>query len=133
MGNNAEAKSLLSELIQLAKADATISQAEFQFLISMADHLNLKSSDLESIMKTPADYDPPTNEGDRIVQFHRMVLLMNVDLTSTEKERQFLINSAIRMGLSPTATQDILNKMNDYPNKIIPPEVLISIFKTHHN
>ncbi|MBU2020212.1 MAG: TerB family tellurite resistance protein [Bacteroidetes bacterium] len=133
MENKDEAKSLLCELIQLAKADETISQAEFQFLMSMAGHLGLNQSDLESIIENPVEFDPPTSEGDRIIQFHRMVLLMNIDLSSTEEERQFLINSAIRMGLSPTATRAILNKMNEYPNKIVPPDVLISIFKTHYN
>lgn len=133
MHTNDEAKSMLSEMISLAKSDNQITEAEFQFLMSMAAQFGFSTDDLRDIMENPVDFDPPTSEFDRIVQFQRLILLMNIDLHNSPEEKQFLVNSAIRLGLPPNATNLIMEKMNEYPDKIVPPEVLISIYKTHHN
>lgn len=133
MHSNQEAKSMLSEMISLAKADNQITEAEFQFLMSMAAQFGFSVDDLHDIMEQPVDFDPPSNEFDRIVQFQRLILLMNIDLNNSQEERQFIVNSAMRLGLPPNATNLIIEKMSQYPDKVIPPDELISIYKTHHN
>lgn len=120
-------------MISLAKADNHLAEAEFQFLMSMAAQFGLTVDDLQDIIENPVAFDPPANEFDRIVQFQRLILLMNIDLHNAPEERQFLIQSAIRLGLRPEATNLVMEKMNEYPNKVIPPDVLISIYQTHHN
>ena len=37
------------------------------------------------------------------------------------------------MGLPPGAIQQVLSVMHQYPDKIVPPEVLINIFKAYYN
>jgi hypothetical protein len=37
------------------------------------------------------------------------------------------------MGLPPSAIQQVLSIMHKYPNRVVPPEVIISIFKAHYN
>ena len=76
---------------------------------------------------------PPKLEVDRIVQFHRLVLLMNVDLEISHLEVKYIREAGIRMGLNPMATDKVLNEMNKYPNKVIPPERLFEIFQLFHN
>ena len=58
---------------------------------------------------------------------------MNVDQEQHEKEMYRLRNIGLKMGLPPAATEQVLRIMHQYPNKVVPPDVLIDIFKTHYN
>ena len=40
---------------------------------------------------------------------------------------------AMQMGLSPVATNRILKLMNEAPNAMIEPKVILSIFQEQHN
>ncbi len=131
--NNLEQKSLLKQLILLAKADQEIAEAEFQFLMSIAGQLGISIDDLHGILNEDIPCTPSKIEFDRIVQFHRLVLLMNVDLDTHKSELHYVKNAALRLGLHPSATNEILNLMGVYPNKLVPADKLISIFQTYHN
>ena len=85
------------------------------------------------LFKSPAPFDPETSEMDRIIQFHRLVLLMNVDTNVDYSELQFIRQLAIKMGLNPRATNEVLERMKDYENNVVPPNELIAIFQKHHN
>jgi hypothetical protein len=39
----------------------------------------------------------------------------------------------MRMGLSPAAIDQVLSVMHQYPDKIVPPEVLLDIFRASNN
>jgi hypothetical protein len=58
---------------------------------------------------------------------------MNVDHHQTFKEIDKLHNIGLRMGLPPSAIDQVLALMHQYPDKIIPPQTLIGIFKAHYN
>jgi len=75
----------------------------------------------------------PRSEADRILQFHRLVLLMNVDKKQDLIEINKIHNIGLGMGLPPSAIEQVLSIMHKYPNKIVPPKVLINIFKAHYN
>jgi hypothetical protein len=58
---------------------------------------------------------------------------MNVDQETSDLEIKFIKDIGIRLGLNPFATNQVLADMNKYPEKVIPPEKLIEIFKAHYN
>lgn len=128
-----EKLSLLSELIKLARSDQEVREQEYQFLQTIARILEVSKEDFDSLFKEYIEFTPPESEFERILQFHRLVLLMNVDQETSDKEVHFLKDMGIRIGLNPEATDQVLTKMNDYPNKVIPPEKLIEIFKERYN
>lgn len=128
-----EKLSMLSDLIKLAKSDNEIKDNEFQFLHSIARQLGVTTDDFKSLFEKYIEFQPPQLEADRIVQFQRLILLMNIDHDTDPAEIDYIKNIGIRMGLHPSATQEVLRVMNDYENKVIPPEKLISIFRTFHN
>ena len=86
-----------------------------------------------ALFNTETEHVVPKSEAERIVQFHRLVLLMNVDQVQTEKEIARLHNIGLGMGLRPTAIDQVLAVMHEFPNNVIPPQVLINIFKAHYN
>jgi len=128
-----EKLSLLTELIKLARCDNQVREQEYTFLQTIARSLDISLEEFDSLFETYIEFTPPGSEFDRILQFHRLVLLMNVDLETSDSEIQFLKDIGIRIGLNPQATDQVLYTMNDYPDKVIPPEKLVDIFMKHYN
>lgn len=133
MSDDPSKKSLIQQLIDLAKSDNQVKDVEFQFILNLANQMGVSRSDLKEIFEQHIEFQPPKLEFDRIVQFQRLILLMNVDLEIDEKELDYIRNLGIRMGLHPAATNEVLKIMHDYPNKLVPPNKLIGIFQTYHN
>ncbi|MEN8230917.1 MAG: TerB family tellurite resistance protein [Bacteroidota bacterium] len=128
-----EKLSLLSDLIKLARCDHKVREQEYEFLLTIAQSLDVSKKDFDSLFEKYIEFAPPESEFERILQFHRLVLLMNVDKETSELEIGFIKDIGIRIGLNPMATNKVLTNMNKYPNKVIPPEKLIEIFKEHYN
>ncbi|MGV3631062.1 MAG: TerB family tellurite resistance protein [Bacteroidota bacterium] len=128
-----EKLSLMTELIKLARADQEVREAEHQFLMAIALQLQITPEDFKALFEQYIDFTPPQNEFDRILQLQRLILLSNVDLQNNEKEIAFIKEVGINMGLNPMAVDEVLNRMHDYENKIIPPDKLIEIFTRSYN
>lgn len=128
-----EKLSLLAELIKLAKSDNNENIEEFEFLKVIASQLGITKADFEELFHKYIEFAPPKFEFDRILQFHRLVLLMNIDKNISEEELQFVRDIGIKMGLNPAATEKVLEVMHQYPDKMVPPDVLIGIFTQFYN
>jgi hypothetical protein len=128
-----EKLSLLTELIKLANCDKKLREKEYDFIMIIAERLGVDKVTCDRLFAEYIEFTPPKSEFDRILQFHRLVLLMNIDQDANEKELNFIKNLEIRMGLSPLATNQVLTEMHNYPGKIVPSERLIQIFKEQYN
>jgi hypothetical protein len=133
MSTEKEKLSILSEMIAFARVDNTIKQSEYDFLFNVAQQLGVSKAVFNSLFKNKAEHVIPKTQAERIVQFHRLVLLMNVDNQQDLIEIKRLHDMGLSMGLPPSAIAQVLSIMHKYPNKIVPPEVLINIFKAHYN
>jgi hypothetical protein len=110
-----------------------VREQEYEFLLTIAQSINVSKEDFDSLFDKYIEFMPPESEFDRILQFHRLVLVMNVDKETSDLEVEFIMDIGIRLGLNPLATSQVLTEMNKYPEKVIPPEKLIEIFKAHYN
>jgi len=128
-----EKLSLLTELIKLARCDQEVREQEYDFLLSIAQSLHVSKEDFDHLFDAYIEFTPPESEFDRILQFHRLVLVMNIDKETSDVELEFIKDIGIKLGLNPMATNQVLAEMNNYPNKLIPPDKLIEIFKEHYN
>lgn len=133
MINRVEKLSLLSEMIAFAQADESIKTIEYKFLLGVAKQLEISEEDFEYLIKYPVNYVHLKSHSERIVQFHRLVLLMNLDKEITNRELVKLHNFGLRMGLSHESINRVLDLMESFPNKIVPPDFLIDIFKVQYN
>ncbi|WP_298550732.1 TerB family tellurite resistance protein [uncultured Algibacter sp.] len=137
MVNRVEKLSLLSEMIAFAKYDKDIKRIEYNFLLGVAKQLDISREDFEYLLENPVTYTHLKSHSERIVQFHRLVLLMNIEQESNEDNNSAgvikLYNFGLRMGLSHESITKVLYLMESFPNKIVPPDVLIDIFKTQYN
>jgi len=133
MINRVEKLSLLSEMIAFAQIDASIKSIEYKFLLGVAKQLEISQEDFDYLFEHPVTYVHLKSHSERIVQFHRLVLLMNLDQNIGDKELKKLHNFGLRMGLSHEAINRVLDVMESFPNKIVPPDFLIEIFKIQYN
>ncbi|WP_223548178.1 MULTISPECIES: TerB family tellurite resistance protein [Aestuariivivens] len=133
MINRVEKLSLLSEMIAFAKYDKEINTIEYNFLLGVAKQLDITREDFDYLIEHPVTYTHLKSHSERIVQFHRLVLLMNIDSENSKSGATKLYNFGLRMGLSHESISKVLYLMESFPNKIVPPDVLIDIFKTQYN
>ena len=133
MSSYKEKLSILSEMIAFAKVNNTVKRSEYDFLFNVAQQLEISKKTFDELFQTEVEHIIPKSQADRIVQFHRLVLLMNVDNQQDMIEIKRLHDMGLGMGLPPGAIQQVLSVMHNYPNKIIPTEVLIDIFKAYYN
>ena len=133
MINRVEKLSLLSEMIAFAQTDENIKSIEYKFLASIAKQLDISKEDFDYLFDHPVNYVHLKSHSERIVQFHRLVLLMNLDNHISNKELVKLHNFGLRMGLSHESINRVLDLMDSFPNKIVPPDFLIDIFKVQYN
>lgn len=133
MSTYEEKLSILSEMIAFAKVDDVVKEPEYNFLLGVASKLEIEKSVFDDLFENESDYIIPKTQADRIVQFHRLVLLMNVDKEQLQFEVSRLHNIGLSMGLPPSAISQVLEVMHQYPDKVVPPHVLINIFKAYYN
>lgn len=133
MINRVEKLSLLSEMIAFAQIDANIKSIEYKFLLGVAKQLEISQEDFDYLFRHPVTYVHLKSHSERIVQFHRLVLLMNLDQNICDKDLIKLHNFGLRMGLSHESINKVLDVMESFPNKIVPPDFLIEIFKVQYN
>ncbi len=133
MINRSEKLSLLSEMIAFAQTDDNIKSIEYKFLFSIAKQLEISKEDFDYLFKYPVSHVHLKSHSERIVQFHRLVLLMNLDKHISDTELVKLHNFGLRMGLSHESINRVLDLMESFPNKIVPPDFLIDIFKVQYN
>ena len=69
-----EKLSLLTELIKLSRCDNEVREKEYDFLLSIAQSLQVSKENFDGLFDEYIEFTPPESEFDRILQFHRLVL-----------------------------------------------------------
>lgn len=128
-----EKLSAMSQLIAFARAGNTINDVEYNFLLAIANQIGLDATILRKLLETPHPFVNIKHESQRIVQFHRLLLLMNVDHKIVPEELEKIHQLGLKMGLNILAIDKTLEVMKRYDNNNIPPDVLLDIFKTYYN
>ncbi|APY00853.1 hypothetical protein CLV86_1628 [Lacinutrix venerupis] len=133
MPNRVEKLSLLSEMIAFAKSDKSLKTIEYNFLLGVAKQLEISKDDFNYLIKHPVNRMHLKSHSERIVQFHRLVLLMHIDDERTQEEIAKLYNYGLRMGLNHECITKVLYLMEGFPDRMVPADVLIDIFKVQYN
>lgn len=128
-----EKLSIISQLIAFARASEGINKAEYTFLQAIAQQIGVGKVAFDNLLKKPFPHINIKQESQRIVQFHRLVLLMNVDHNISPEELKNIHQLGLKMGLNILAIEKTLEVMQLYENNNIPSEVLLQIFKTYYN
>lgn len=128
-----EKLSLLSELVKMARVDSEISTMELEFIQQIALMLGVEKDHVMALIGEEIAFKAPKSEFERIVQFHRLVLLANVDLQIEGEEIIALQKAGIKLGLRPEAVTAVILEMPKHEHGMIPTDRMLQIFTTYHN
>ena len=128
-----EKHQIISDMISLAKADQVLHEREYEFILVVAERLGMNKSEVDALLQQPLEGQVFKTELQRITQFHRLLLLMNVDMETHFVEIDAIRNYGLRLGIRPEAIEQILNEMGQYENKMMPSDRLVEIFKRFYN
>ena len=126
-------KSLLSDLINMVKVDGKIRPSELQLIEKLAGKMGVSLEEVLQLFENPKPSKSLFSEADRISHFYRLALVMQVDQEVHKFEVVTLKNFGLKMGIRPVVAEQIMQKMSEYPNGIVPPEELLKIFKVYYN
>lgn len=124
---------LISDLIFLAHADNKITDSEYDFIVRLAKRMHISSEETMQLFKNPLPSKTLFTELERITHFYKLVLVMNVDREIHAKEVIAVKNFGLKMGIRPGVVDQILLRMDEYEDNIIPSAELIKIFQTYYN
>ncbi|WP_420379073.1 TerB family tellurite resistance protein [Gilvibacter sp.] len=133
MEDKEEKLGLLSDLIALAQADHHISEEEYQFIMTLAKRFDIDKETVHDLFHNPVESKPIVTELGRITHFHKLVLMMNIDLKTKDAEVAALRNFGLKMGIRMEIIDQVMLRMDKYENKLIPTEELVRIFQTYYN
>ena len=95
MGTYQEKLSILSEMIGFARVDHSLKRSEYEFLLKVARNLGVPKDTLDGLLKEKSPKVRLKTQAERIVQFHRLILLMNIDHEQHKKEINTMIDTTI--------------------------------------
>jgi len=124
---------LVSDLIILARADDKVTLSEYDFIMRLAFRMDLNKKDVDQLFESPLPTKSSFSELEKITHFQKLVLLMNVDRETHDKEIVAIKNFGLKMGIREGVINQVLMQMEKYEDKVIPSEELIKIFKTFYN
>jgi len=133
MSTYQEKLSLLSDMIAFARVDGQINERELRFLQIIARNLKVEENVFNDLFCNPVPHITIKDEHERILHFYRLALLMHADGILHDKEQVAIHEIGVSMGLSPYATETILDAMAASSTGMVDPHFLLEVFKAQQN
>ena len=133
MDSYQEKIALLKEMIAFALVDGELHDREYDFLEIVSKELEIEKETFLKLFENRGETIVIKDELNRICQFYRLALLMHCDGILHEREQIKINEIGINMGLNPYAMKRVLHLMKTSPNRMVPGEVLLSVFSEQHN
>ncbi|MBF0693506.1 MAG: TerB family tellurite resistance protein [Flavobacterium sp.] len=125
--------SLLSEMIEFAKVDGELHEREIEFLALVAEELKIEKPVFIELFRQQSDLKIIKSEAQRIHQFYRLALLMQVDGILHERENIAIRQLGINMGLNPSAMNRVLEMLQKSTTGTLQAEQIFNTFKEQQN
>jgi len=108
-------KSHLTNLISLMAIDGHIDDREKAILAFIAQRLGVQADTLKKMIAQPqkAKFVIPKDENQRLTQLVDLVFMMMVDGEVDEREMDYCVTAAVKMGFSPAKVREIVGAIID--------------------
>jgi hypothetical protein len=131
--NRSIQKKMIEQMIEFTTKNSIKNEKEIPFIAQLIEQMGLTKNDVLQLFNSHIKTQLPPKETDRIIQFYRLCLLTLIDEKITFEELSKLRNVGINMGLSPTATEEIIRMLQGNKGQALSPEALIQVFKVNMN
>lgn len=116
--SSTEKNVILTDLIDLAKADGMVNFSEMTYLLWVSQKLGVGQQELESLMnRQRSDFDMISPD-QRLVQFHRLLNMMYVDTQMETSEVEKCRELGYKMGLERSKVDHLLAEVEENPELI---------------
>ncbi|MGB3592306.1 MAG: hypothetical protein WBA16_11535 [Nonlabens sp.] len=128
-------KSLLTDLIQMASIDYPLKKEESEFIYAVGKSMNIEPDEVGFLINNYQEIDKvvPKTTYKRILQFHRIMIIMFIDNHIHEKEVELLYRIALKYGYRVDIVHELLEAMEDHPYGEIPERQLMEIHSRARN
>jgi len=117
----------MKNLIEMAAADGTFADVEYDLLKSIAKRNNISESQLKEIRNNPAtvQFEVPNDKGEKFSQLYDLVHMMSIDATVHEEERKLSNLFAIKFGYPKNKVEEIIQVIHlNIKNRQTPQETM---------
>lgn len=109
-----EKNSIISNLIEIARADGLVNMPEISYIFWTAQQLQMSQQELKSLFEKPARQVSPISMRERVEVFHRCLTMMTMDNDISIGEISTCHKIASDLRLDKTKTENLLQII---PNK----------------
>jgi hypothetical protein len=131
MDNHQQKISHLRALYHLACADKVLTDVEGEYIKNVAERLGIPLEELSKLDPYEPTLELPNREYKNYILFHRLALIVMIDNTLSERERQYCFNLGIKMGLHPNAVGEIIDYIASQGTIDAKPSEVMAIFKRY--
>lgn len=112
-GNIKDATIHLSYLVALAKIDDDLDQSEIDLLFKIGKRFGLSDKEIKSILNSPVTekIEYPRTKEAKFEQIYDLVHMMLADEIIHDKEMDFCIDMASKLGLEKNIVDDLVKKI----------------------
>jgi hypothetical protein len=122
----------LKALYHLACADNIYTRSEAVYIRSVAQRFGIDEAELQNFDGSEPDLELPGHEHKLYSLFHRLAVVIMVDNEITTQEKEYCFNLGVKMGLHPSAINEIIASVEDGDFGAAPNDVT-DIFRKYLN
>lgn len=116
--SSTEKNVILTDLVDLAKADGMVNFSEMTYLVWVSQKLGVGQQELEGLMsRQRSDFDMISPD-QRLEQFHRLLNMMYVDTQMDTSEQEKCRELGYKMGLERSKVDHLLERVGENPGLI---------------
>ena len=124
-----EKKTMLADLVELAKSDGVVTIPELTYLIWVAEKLGVDKSELMLLVNGERPSYRKISLSQRLEQFHRMLNMIYIDGTVEVEEIKSCKAIAYQIGLDGTKVDAFMEEVKTNPKTMVDLDTLKGSFK----
>lgn len=129
-------KAIIALLIKMATVDQDLRKTEKNFILNIAEQIDLVPGEVIDIIESPERYatlQAPASEQERMTILYYLLFLMRIDGEIHEKEEELCFKAGLRLGFNEQLTGDLIGVMKKHLTGPIPPETMLKEIRKYMN
>lgn len=128
-------RAIIALLFKLMSSDKDENLKELGYVMHVGQQLGLSDADLQEIKfnKDQYEFEPPTEERDRIIILYYFLFFMKADGQIRPEEEKLVHHFGMKLGFRPDMTADLIAVLKNHIDQVVPPEVLLGKIKAYLN
>ncbi len=126
---------LLKLMVHVTKADNTLQEGEFAYLLQLCKQLRLDPELIRKFIVESNDLNEilPSSEQERMQILYHLLFTMKSDNAINNVEEKLVYQLAFKLGFSEDMTRDFITLMHQYTIDTVPLNSMLDIIRKHNN